>query len=218
MQTAWLQRANHPHCLLFFSGWGMDPEPFRFLPARSCDVLLVHDYRQLQPLDLEPLAGYRQCHLLAWSMGVWVAAHLLGDRAGSFASCTALAGTLSPIDAGRGLPPDSYAAMVDTFGPEVLDTFYANMFDDPAQLSRFLASRPRRPMHELREEMAAFRAAVLAAAPVRDIYTKKIVTSRDRIFIGRNQLRAWGRDTATVHAWPHFPFYLFTDWQNLLAA
>ena len=218
MQTAWLQRANLPHCLLFFSGWGMDPEPFRFLPARSCDVFLVHDYRQLQPLDLEPLAGYRQCHLLAWSMGVWVAAHLLGDRAGAFVSRTALAGTLNPIDAGRGLPPDSYAAMVDTFGPEVLATFYANMFDDPTQIGRFLASRPRRPMDELREEMAAFRAAVLAAAPVRDIYTKKIVTSRDRIFTGRNQLRAWGRDTATVHAWPHFPFFQFVDWQDLLSA
>ncbi len=120
MQTAWLQRANHPHCLLFFSGWGMDPEPFRFLSARSCDVLLVHDYRQLQSLDLEPLASYRQVHLAAWSMGVWVAAHLLGDRAGIFASRTALAGTLSPIDAGRGLPPEAYATMVDSFGPEVL--------------------------------------------------------------------------------------------------
>ena len=110
MQTAWLQRANHPHCLLFFSGWGMDPEPFRFLHARSCDVFLVHDYRQLQPLDLEPLAGYRHVHLVAWSMGVWVAAHLLGDRAGAFVSRTALAGTLNPIDAGRGLPPSPGAA------------------------------------------------------------------------------------------------------------
>ena len=108
--------------------------------------------------------------------------------------------------------------MVDTFGPEVLATFYANMFDDPTQIGRFLASRPRRPMDELREEMAAFRAAVLAAAPVKDIYTKKIVTSRDRIFTGRNQLRAWGRDTATVHAWPHFPFFQFVDWQDLLSA
>ena len=218
MQTVWLQRANLPHCLLFFSGWGMDAQPFRFLPASSCDVCLVHDYRQLQPLDLEPLADYRQCHLLAWSMGVWVAAHLLGDRAGSFTSRTALAGTLSPIDAGRGLPPDSYASMVDTFGQEVLDTFYANMFDDPAQLSRFLATRPGRPLPELREEMVAFRSAVLAADPVRDIYTKKIVTSRDRIFTGRNQLRAWGRDTVAVRAWPHFPFFQFVDWQDLLSA
>ena len=80
MQTAWLQRANLPHCLLFFSGWGMDPEPFRFLPARSCDVLLVHDYRHLQLPELEPLAAYRQVHLAAWSMGVWGAAHLPPPR------------------------------------------------------------------------------------------------------------------------------------------
>lgn len=217
MHTVWLQRANHPHCLLFFSGWGMDAEPFRFLSADGCDVCLVHDYRRLQPLDLHAFAGYQQLHLVAWSMGVWVAAHLLADQAEAFVSRTALAGTLTPINAGRGLPPDSYAAMVNDFNQEVMDTFYKNMFNDTSHLARFLANRPRRSLAALRDEMAAFRDAVLAAAPVRDIYTRKIVTSRDRIFTGRNQLRAWGRDGAVVHVWPHFPFFLFADWQDLLA-
>jgi biotin synthesis protein BioG len=217
MQTDWLHRHQRQHCLLFFSGWGMDPTPFRPLPAGDCDVCLVHDYRQLQPLDLQPFADYAQLHLIGWSMGVWVAAHLLAEQAGAFASCTALGGTLTPIDGQRGIPPASYDDMLDHFGPEVLEGFYRNMFDDEEQLARFLANRPQRDLDALHEEMATFRDTVLTAGPARDIYTRKLITSRDRIFSGRNQLRAWGKGAGTVHNWPHFPFYTLNDWGQLLA-
>ncbi len=219
MQTAWLQRANHPHCLLFFSGWGMDPEPFRFLPARSCDVLLVHDYRHLQLPELEPLAAYRQVHLAAWSMGVWVAAHLLADRAGSFASRTALAGTLSPIDAGRGLPPEAYATMVDSFGPEVLDTFYANMFDDPAQHSRFLASRPGRPVGRTARGDGRLPRRRPGRYGSGHLYQKNRYQPRPHLPPAATSC-APGAGTRRPRSTPghDFPFFLFADWQDLLSA
>lgn len=216
MQTDWLHRHHRRHCILFFSGWGMDPTPFRFLPATDHDVCLVHDYRQLQPVDLQPLAGYERLHLIGWSMGVWVAAHLLADQTEAFASRTALGGTLTPIDQQRGIPPDSYADMLDHFSQEVLDSFYRNMFDDEKQLIRFLAQRPLRDLSALKDEMAAFRDAFHRFGPGRDIYSRRLITSRDRIFSGRNQLRAWGKGAGTVQNWPHFPFYALGDWKELL--
>ena len=95
---------------------------------------------------MAPFAGYEQLHLIGWSMGVWVAAHLLADQAAAFASATALGGTLTPVDKQRGIPPESYADMLDHFSQEVLDTFYRNMFDDEDQLARFLANRPQRDL------------------------------------------------------------------------
>lgn len=216
MRTDWLHRKGHRECILFFSGWGMDSRPFRPLPAAGHDLCLVHDYRQLHPVNLEPFSGYERLHLLAWSMGVWVAAHLLPDQGDVFASRTALGGTLTPIDQQRGIPPEGYAAMIERFGPAVLDTFYRNMFDDDEQLTRFLANPPQQSLQELRDELVAFRAAYLHAGPGRDIYTAKRITSRDRIFSGRNQLRAWGKGGGTVHNWPHFPFFLLDDWRDLL--
>ncbi len=216
MQTVWLHRNNHRECILLFSGWGMDPAPFRFLPAAHHDLCLFSDYRQLHPVSLDTFAGYERLHLVAWSMGVWVAGHLLADQAASFASCTAIGGTLAPIDKQRGIPPDSYAAMLDHFSQEVLDTFYRNMFDEEDQLTRFLATRPKRDLYDLRDEMTAFRDAFLSSGPGRDIYTQKIITSRDRIFSGRNQMRAWGKGSGMVHNWPHFPFFFLTDWRDLL--
>ena len=217
MRTVWLQRHHRPECILFFNGWGMDPTPFQSLPALDHDLCMVMDYRTLEPLDLETFVGYQHLHLIAWSMGVWVAAHLLAEQTHRFASATAIGGTLTPVDGQRGIPPSSYDAMLDQFSSEVLGIFYRDMFDDEGQLHRFLTCRPQRPLAELREEMAAFRDAFLSAGPGQDIYTRKIITSRDRIFSGRNQMRAWGKGCGDIRNWPHFPFYLLTDWRELLA-
>jgi biotin synthesis protein BioG len=216
MQSAWLHHNNHQECILFLAGWGMDPTPFQALPPGDCDLYMVYDYRQLGPISLEPFAGYERLHLIAWSMGVWVAAHLLADQAASFASCTAIGGTLTPVDTQRGIPPEIYAEMADNFNQEVLESFYRNMFASEELLVRFLANRPQRDLHELQDEMVAFNNFFVQYGPGKDLYTQKIITSRDRIFSGRNQMRAWGKGSGTVLNWPHFPFYFLSSWRELL--
>jgi biotin synthesis protein BioG len=177
---------------------------------------MLYDYRQLQPVSLDRFAGYERLHLIAWSMGVWVAAHLLADQADSFASRTAIGGTLTPVDGQRGIPPENYVAMVDNFNAATLSSFYRNMFDSEEQLALFLANRPQRGVKELHDEMVAFRDWFSQYGPGRDIYTHKLITSRDRIFSGRNQIRAWGKGQGQVHNWPHFPFSLLASWREIL--
>jgi hypothetical protein len=149
-------------------------------------------------------------------MGVWVAAHLLAVQQHAFTTRTAIGGTLLPIDGQRGIPPQSYNAMLEDFGPSTMEGFYRNMFDDDEQLNRFLAHRPQRDIEALRLEMEAFQSAYAQFGPGVDIYSRKIITSRDRIFSGRNQMRAWGKGCGTVCNWPHFPFFLIEDWSALL--
>ncbi|MCL2790650.1 MAG: DUF452 family protein [Desulfobulbus sp.] len=216
MQTAWLHRHQRRECILFFCGWGMDPTPFREPPAADLDLCMFFDYRKLDPIDLKDFAGYQHVHLVAWSMGVWMASHLLAGRGAAFASSTAIGGTLLPVDQQRGIPPGIYNAMLDHFSSAVLDAFQRDMFDDPGQLARFLAHRPQRTLSGLRDEMAACRDAFLRSGPGDDIYSRALITSRDRIFSGRNQLRAWGKGRGDVTAWPHFPFYYLADWRDLL--
>ncbi|MCL2459141.1 MAG: DUF452 family protein [Desulfobulbus sp.] len=216
MRTEWLQLHQGQECILFFSGWGMDLTPFGTMPAEGLDLCMFFDYRSTPPVELEPFAHYRRLHLVAWSWGVWMASHLLAERAALFSSATAIGGTLLPVDGQRGIPPESYQSMLDHFSPEVLDTFHRDMFDDQEQLARFLKQRPQRPLTELRDEMAACRDAFLQMGPGRDIYSRALITSRDRIFSSRNQMRAWGKGHGEVTAWPHFPFYSLTDWHDLL--
>jgi len=216
MQTVWLHHNNHRECILFLAGWGMDPTPFQSLPSDDCDLFMVYDYRQLRPIFLACFAGYERLHLIGWSMGVWVAAHLLADQAASFASCTAIGGTLTPVDKQRGIPPEIYADMADNFNQETLESFYQNMFDSEESLARFLVNRPQRDLHELQDEMVAFNTYYIQHGPGKDLFTQKIITSRDRIFSGRNQMRAWGKGSGTILNWPHFPFYLLSNWRELL--
>ena len=217
MQRSWLKKEGKGECILFFAGWGMDATPFAEVPAGESDLCMVCDYRQLAPVDLEPLAGYGRLHLVAWSMGVWVASHLLAEQRHRFSSLTAIGGTLKPIDPKEGIPPENYQAMLANFGPDILQGFYENMFEELPQCERFLANRPQRTLDQLAREMAAFQEAYEQFGPGTDIYTRKIITSRDRIFSGRNQIRAWGKGHGVVRNWPHFPFYGLEGWQDILA-
>ena len=109
MQFHWLNRENNPDCILFIAGWGMGPEPFQDIAAGPVDLIMVYDYQSLEHFDLcslLPKNSKCRIHLLAWSMGVWVAGRLLQDF--SFSSATAIGGTCSPIDDKYGIPWSLY--------------------------------------------------------------------------------------------------------------
>ena len=215
MQTCWLNHNNNPDCILFLAGWGMGPEPFLDMAAGAVDVLMVYDYRQLDDFDPATLLpDNHRLHLLAWSMGVWAAGRLLKHMA--FSSATALGGTCRPVDDTYGIPDQLFSETIAHFSPAVLDDFYRAMFTDPAQAAQFLDHRPDRPLNELKDELVHLYDSCRITPKSRDIFGQHFVTSRDRIFPARNQVRAWGRNNCTSAAWPHFPFYHWSGWTELL--
>ena len=208
MKGSWLQAGKgNRRCLLFMAGWAMGPEPFNGLLPDDSACLLCYDYRRLDLPDLSRLDAYEQIDLLAWSMGVWVAARTIADLRIRFASATALAGTLCPIDDHRGIPVPAYEKMEQSLTMEELDTFYSSMFDDPAERAIFMASRPDRSLVSIREELSCLHQHIRRSKSVPDIFTRRIVTSRDRIFPARNQARAWRTSHFLRKKWTHFPFF-----------
>ena len=206
MQGCWLNRKGTPTCTLFMAGWGMGPEPFRELLPGDRDCFFCSDYRDLALPDLGWIKEYETVDLLAWSMGVWVAAATLAIHQNRFVTRTALAGTLFPIDDRRGIPVPAWMAMEEHLDAAMLKRFYASMFEDEQERQRFLAHQPNRSLASLRKELTALRTHINATGPVQDIFTRRIVTRRDRVFPPRNQLRAWGKDNCERQAWTHFPF------------
>ncbi len=224
------------------AGWGMDPEPFNSIPAYDVDVLMVYDYSQMAGIDwVTVLADYGnkygnkygnssgnnsgnsekrgRVHLLAWSMGVWVASReFTAGRLPLFSSATAIAGTCFPIDDRLGIPRAIFSDTVDNLSPEVLTAFYGSMFDSESEQRRFLQHRPNRPVEELRQELINLKTRYQqsAATATQDIFQRRIVCKRDRVFPARNQLRAWGRKNCDIFILPHFPFYQWASWDDLL--
>ena len=223
MKFQWLNRKNNPDCILFMAGWGMGPEPFQDMTAGPVDLIMAYDYRSIEDCDLCSLLPDNQncrIHLLAWSMGVWAAARLLHDSCSTststFSSTTAIGGTCRPIDDRYGIPCKVFDDTIHNFSPGVLNDFYSAMFDSTQQARQFLKHPPKRTLEELKQELISLRAACRVTPKAPDIFQRRIVTSRDRIFPARNQIRSWGRDNCESIALPHFPFYQWSSWAELL--
>lgn len=218
MQNSWLVHENRPACILFLAGWGMDPAPFRSIPAGEYDVLMVYDYRVIAPeACLEAVQTYRQVHLLAWSMGVWVAGRFLRTDRECFSSAIAINGTLMPIHTGKGIPPEPFAAMIRDLNPDLLEHFYREMFQDDRHSRLFMRNRPGRSLESIRDELRILQDTYLEVGPGEDIFSSRLVCSRDKIFPVRSQVRSWGRERCKTIKTGHFPFYAWPSWDNLIA-
>lgn len=199
--------------MVFATGWGMDTEPFSLLSACNFDIFLLYDYNSIEEISLVELKKqYRQLHLMAWSMGVWVAAFLFAQQKELFASTTALNGTLRPIDDSCGISKKDFDIAIDTFSSASLENFYKSMFTSQTEHSRFLENRPKRSQQSILHELVSLKKMYLKNGPASDIYDNKIVGSKDRIFPARNQIRAWGREQCSTLKVPHFPFF---QWNNI---
>lgn len=214
----WLHRHRQPLCLLFFAGWGMDARPFFPLQAGGVDVCLLSAYRNLEPLLLPELHRYEEIVLVAWSLGVWMAAQTCPwSLQAACGELIALGGTLQPVHARCGLAPEQFERMLTQLDAEHLLAFYGAMFDDPDHAALFWAHQPHRDLEDMRSELAFLYRSSLRARRTPDIFNRHVITGRDRIFSARNQMRAWGRQPETrTEPWPHFPFYRFTTWGEFL--
>ncbi len=211
-----LQKKGRSRCILFMAGWSMGPEPFRNCIFPESDLFLCYDYRDLSLPDLSWLPEYEQVDLLAWSMGVWVAAVTLAHIQDCFTSATALAGTLYPIDDRRGIPVAAYEKMEHSLTATDLENFHLSMFDNPEEAQRFLRNRPNRSLASVQEELHCLHHHIHVHGPkVQNIFNHGIVTTRDRIFPPRNQIRAWRKQCPKQKKWPHFFFYR-GDFQSFL--
>lgn len=207
MKQEFLIRERHPRLLLFFAGWGGEANLFRdYRPAES-DFLLCSDYRS-PAFDDTLLAGYREIRLAAWSMGVWMAGRTLAGRSLPLTRCTAVNGTMTPIDDRRGIPTAVFQGTLDAFGPVALMKFRRRMCDTVEGVKAFLAHAPVRPPEDLREELACIREAVAARPVAPFAWDRALVGSRDRIFPLPNQLAAWEGVPTEVYDEAHYSEYL----------
>ena len=227
MRTEWLHHKGASTLLLFFNGWSMDGRPFVPLAARDCDVLMACDYRELggqgQALELERImAGYGRIVLVAWSMGVWVAQQLLADY--TFAGALAVNGTLCPMDARYGIPPELFRATRERFDEQARLKFYRRMCRGKALLERFLAHAPARDQADQQAELLALEQRVDCAPASVAIYDQVLICDQDYIMPTAHQRAYWaegqevGQGVRIMElAAPHFPFYRWHAWDELVA-
>lgn len=218
MKITWLHRHRRSHLLIFCNGWGMDETPFIPLQARSLDVLMCYDYKDLScESDLFSLMReYPQVSLLGWSMGVWAGQHLFSSKAKEFRRTIAVNGTLCPIHDRYGIAPNLFAETHVKLDELTRQKFYYRMCKTPQVLERFLAHQPKREISDQKEELACLLDKTDCMPVSASIYSDVVIATRDYIVPTDNQRRFWGEKELHLFDGTHFPFYSWTSWDAIL--
>ena len=204
MRCRWLARGGSPDLILVFAGWALGVAPFAGLTG-AVDVLLVEDYTTLD--ELPELAGYDRVSLLAYSFGVASAAHWLAEIGVKVDRKVAVAGTLYPADAEKGIAPETVCATAEGLTPATFAKFCRRAgLDVPAP----------------EVDIDAARAELLAIADRGDApdpgFDRVWIPTRDRIIPTRAQQAAWaGHSDVREVAGGHVPFRAGQTWQEWLA-
>lgn len=217
--------------ILFFNGWSAAPGLFRRLSEKAdADVWICYDYRDLR--FGESLDRYTDIHLIAWSLGVWVAEQI-GRRYPSLPlrTATAINGTPRPIDEKYGIPPALFQATLDNLTADGIARFTRRICGQRDVLDAY-RQIPERPAAAVKEELQSLYQVIQAeeAPPVPMLidpqaghtshspipWSNIILSRHDRIFPPDNLRRYWaGRCPIHEADAPHYPFYLWKQWHEI---
>ena len=212
MEIKKIRNNNSPKLLLCLAGWSASPEAFGHLEAdEDTDVWICYDYRDLR-LG-EDLSRYRQVDLVAWSLGVWVAAIVLGNT--PLHSATAINGTGLPVDDTYGIPSATFRATLENVTADGVARFNRRMCGSRELLATYL-HYPARPADELKEELLTLYNSTNGSNFPEVRWTKAIISTRDMIFPVDNQRSYWqGRCPVSEIEAPHYPFNIWKRWKEI---
>ena len=225
MKTVWLRKEGAKELLLLFNGWGMDGRIGDHLLEKSLsekftmDLLLCYDYRNLEldAIVMEEIAHYNHITLVAWSFGVWAAQQ---TTLPPIAEAIAINGTISPIEAEKGIRPDVFMATLSTWSEENRNRFNRRMCGSSETLALFTSISPNRSAVDQQEELARLQEHLQTAGTTTAAwsYNHAIIGGRDLIFPAQQQSSAWkGIPQTLISDMPHFPFLHFKNLQEVLA-
>lgn len=212
MITETIIQGNGEKLILFFSGWGMDSNPFLHLKADNETVCIVYNYSDMF-FDTTLLDGYKEIHLIAWSMGVWAAAQVL--QGVPLTSAIAINGTEYPVDDTCGIPVTIFKSTLETFSEEGLKRFNRRMCQNKEVLNQFISAPVTRTLDDIKKELACIGEYAWLENHCL-FWTRVIISLSDRIFPVAN-LTAYWTARCPVHYIdaPHYPFYLWNKWNNI---
>ncbi len=219
MKTLLMLDNQKEELILFLCGWGMDSNPFRHLQSDLYDVCVVYDYHS-PDFRFELPKQYKKIHLIAWSMGVWVASRLKQQNQLSFDTAIAINGTEQPIDDACGIPVAIYNGTLEHFSDDNRKRFNRRMCNDSATFRFFSANNVERDSASLREELQSLKEMVECNPPLPKEtinWTKAIIASDDFIFPTTNLLRFWNEQTAVCEiTGGHYLFNQWEKWDSIL--
>ena len=152
------------------------------------------------------------------SLGVWAASVMFGKKPVSFTEAIAVNGTPCPVHDRWGIPETIFRGTLDNVTEEGMRRFNRRMCGKRDILQAY-EQIPPRPLADIREELEYLYAEIKKASPASALFngwTQALISSKDRIFPTENLRAFWqGRCPITEIEAPHYPFYLWKQWDEI---
>lgn len=212
MKSYWInKKEENTKLIVFLNGWGMNETPFKHLKCEDCDVLVVHNYSDLD-FDFSEfdLLKYKEKNLIAWSMGVYVSS-LFFDSLNNFDKKVAINGTSKMIDNVFGIPKKIYDITIKLFCEKTCEKFIQNMFENEKIPPEITITRT---LESLKQELVVLKNLKIENELTFDL---AIISQNDKIVSSENQLAFWENKAIIkkINS-SHCPFGLYSKWTDLL--
>lgn len=209
---------DKPHGLiLLFLGWGIGFTPFLTLRKPGYDILLVKDYLDFSPENLELHVRtlrenrfhdtgieYAETVVVAWSFGVRMADDFLKYTKQNITLTLAVNGTLPHIDSRKGIPPEIFNGTLEYLSVSTLNKFRLRCVGNGAKYKSIFPVDLQDDIDQLKAELSWFAKIAPSFGTIR--WDKVIIGMEDRIFPPDNQFRAWeNNDVYPMEGMAHFP-------------
>ena len=161
MKEYWLNKKNNKDLIIFFTGWGMDHNPFKPLKCNDLDILIFYDYSDLKlnNLSLNNIINsekYLNIYLIGFSLGVGALGYLLSEEIiGKVKRVIAINGTLEPIDDEKGIPRQIFENTIKFWDSENKTNFIRRMCRDQDTINKYHSILPKRTLSEELDELQA---------------------------------------------------------------
>ncbi len=219
MNHFWIRNKKNK-LLVFFNGWGCDEYSFSHLHAKDYDLLLLNDYKELilkESLILE-IKNYPEIYVVGWSYGVWVANYIWSISQLPVNKAIAINGTTLPMHDQYGIPKSLTLGTLNHLSESSLLKFQWRMVGGSQYWKHFVKNKPQRKLADQKEELRALIQHFKKHACKEGFYSFALIGSKDLVFSVDNQRKFWkGKVPIKEIEAPHFCFYIFKDWDELLA-
>lgn len=209
MQTYWLHKNNSSELILFFAGFASHPSHYKHLDSKI-DVLMCYDY-QIFYLDID-MAKYEKIWLVAYSMGVSVAARLLKDMQNTdiFTRKIALSGTNYGIHETLGIPQAIFMRTIKKFN---LKDFKSRIFGENIGLTKGFCFANETHLQAELQYLYDF----CNAENVDFTWDRIYISTKDTIFPPQMCYLSFGNDREAICKLPtwHYPFFMFKTWESI---
>ncbi|EXI62415.1 hypothetical protein MHD_09730 [Mannheimia granulomatis] len=203
--------------VVYVAGWGTPLAAVEHLALpENHDLLICYDYQDLQ-LDFQ-FSDYDCIHLVAWSMGVWVANQVMPPI--PLASATAINGTALPYDDKFGIPKAVFKGTLESLNEANRIKFEHRMCHDKTLFEHYQNLPKPRPLAEIQQELAALYQLINDEQEPKTLaWTHAIIGTQDRIFPTANQLAYWQTFSPQTNICTleggHYLLPYFHNWEKL---